>query len=372
MGFLDELRVDQEVAHTRLLAWLLNPRGDHELHTLALSAFWRIAGLGKFRRGLSSAEVRIEERQDETRADIAIITQDVYVLVENKIRWAALNQRQIGAHARSGKRRAKRSGKKFKLVLLLPDDTYIDDIRRGRAIQEMRRDFQAQIRSWTEIVRIFGQLDPGNGLTKPPGLSFLHSYCEFVEREILKKWKGFNMQVIDKKTVTALSTYLGWKDQLLGEFRNFAESVRVGLGPWRETPHHEEGEKKSQAGLLVYARKYKFRRYANTHVELSFWVNENARSIKGLKLYIGFWTNQKAVIRIFAKKRLLTKGALKVKFKNPSDFERTEEYLWIGHWIPQRYWLVDDEKKAADGVREVAALLRQYLKVSEKLLGGFS
>ena len=25
MGFLDELRVDQEVARTRLLAWLLNP-----------------------------------------------------------------------------------------------------------------------------------------------------------------------------------------------------------------------------------------------------------------------------------------------------------------------------------------------------------
>ena len=219
MGFLDELRVDQEVAHTRLLAWLLNPSGDHELRTLVLSAFWRIAGLSKSRRGLSSAEVRIEERQDETRADIAIITQDVYVLVENKIRWAALNQSQIGGHAKSGKRRAKRSGKSFKVVVLLPDNTYIDDIRRRRAVRKIHRDFQAQILSWIDLLRIFGKLDPGNRLTKSPGLSFVHSYCQFVEREILKKWKGFNMQVIDKNIVTALSTYLGRKNQLLKEFR---------------------------------------------------------------------------------------------------------------------------------------------------------
>jgi hypothetical protein len=98
MGFLDELRVDQEVAHTRLLAWLLSPRGDHELRTRALSAFWRITGLGKIRRGLTSAEVRLEEPEDETRADIVIITERVYVLVENKIRWAAFNEWQIGAH----------------------------------------------------------------------------------------------------------------------------------------------------------------------------------------------------------------------------------------------------------------------------------
>jgi len=92
MGFLDELRVDDEVAHTRLLAWLLNSNGDHELGTAAISAFWRIAGLGKIRRGLKSAEVHVEEPEDETRADIVIITERVYTLVENKIRWRAFRE----------------------------------------------------------------------------------------------------------------------------------------------------------------------------------------------------------------------------------------------------------------------------------------
>ena len=182
------------------------------------------------------------------------------------------------------------------------------------------------------------------------------------------------MQLIDNNTITALSTYLGRKNQLSDEFRNFAESVRAQLGPWRETRRHEEGEKQLPNGLQVYARRYQFRKHANTTVGLSFWVDENARSTKGLKLWVEFWTNQKDVIRIFAKHRLLTKGAANSKFNSPFKFwfESTEEYLWIGHSIPQRRWLVHDEKKAADGVRDVAALLRRYLKVTEDLLGQFA
>jgi hypothetical protein len=373
MGFLDELRVNQEVAHTRLLAWLLNPNEDHELGDRVLSKFWRIADLSKSRRGLRSAEINIEVSQDETRADIVIITQGVYVLVENKIRWAAFNQQQIAGHAKSGKRKAKRSGKIFKLLLLLPDDTYkIDDNHHRPAIRKIRRDFQAQIISWAGLVQIFRQLDPENGLTKPPGLPFLHSYCQFVEREILKKWKGFNMQVIDKNTVTALSTYLGRKNQLLKEFRNFAESVRAGLGRWREAPRHEETEKQSPAGLLVYARRYTFRKYANTHVELSFWVDPQARSLKGLKLYLGFWTKQKDVISVFARKRLLTRSAADLKFNNPTEFDTTDQYLWIAHLIPQDRWLSADEKTADAGVNAVTALLRRYLNTTENLLGSFT
>ena len=292
MGFLDELRVDQEVAHTRLLAWLLKPDGDHELQSLVLSAFWRRIGLSKSRKGLRSATVRIEQRHEKTIPDIVITTQGVYVLIENKIRWPAFNQQQIEGHAKSGKRRAGK--KKFKLVLLLPDDTYkIDDHHHSPAIRKIRRDFHAQIISWNDIVQQFRRLDPGNGLVKSPGLSFVRAYGEFVEREILKKWKGFNMQLIDNNTITALSTYLGRKNQLSDEFRNFAESVRAQLGPWRETRRHEGGEKQMPHDLQVYARRYQFRKHANTNVELSFWVDENAHSVRGLRLYVGFWTNQK-------------------------------------------------------------------------------
>ena len=185
----------------------------------------------------------------KTIPDIVITTQGVYVFIENKIRWPAFNQQQIEGHAKSGKRRA--GEKKFKLVLLLPDDTYQIEGHHSSFIHKIRRDFHAQIISWNDIVRIFSELDPGNGLTKSSGLSFLRVYREFAEREILKRWKGFNMQVIDKNTVTALSTYLGRKNQLLGEFRNFAESVRAQLGPWRETHRHEEGEKQLLATGVV-------------------------------------------------------------------------------------------------------------------------
>jgi hypothetical protein len=372
MGFLDELRVDQEVAHTRLLAWLLKPDGDHELRSLVLSAFWRRIGLSKSRKGLSSATVRIEQRHEKTIPDIVITTQGVYVLIENKIRWPAFNQQQIERHAKSGKRKA--AEKKFKLVLLLPDDTYqIEGHHHSPAIRKIRRDFHAEILSWNDIIQEFRRLDPGNGLTKSPGLSFVRAYREFVEREIFKKWKGFNMQLIDKNSVTALSTYLGRRDQLLGEFRNFAESVRAGLGPWREAPYHESREQQPPNNLRVYSCDYRFRRYANTVVELSFWVDENAHSRKGLKLWLGFWTNQKDVMSSFAKQRLLTRGAANSKLNSPFKFlfEATDQELWFGHFIPQRQWLTGDEKIAAAGVKAVAALLRQYLKTTENLLGKF-
>jgi hypothetical protein len=373
MGFLDELRVDQEVAHTRLLAWLLNPSGDHELGTRALSAFWRIAGLGKIRRGLRFAEVHVEEREDETRADIVIVTERVYVLVENKIRWSAFNEWQIGAHAKSGSRKATRDGKKFKLVLLLPDDTYRYDNHHGPTILEIRRRLGAEIISWDDIVREFRKLGPENRATKAPGLMFLHPYCEFVEREILRKWKGFNMQVIDKDTVAALSTYLGRRNEFLKELKDFAESVRVQLGLWRDATYHEETEKQyGKKDLYVYTRQYRFQKYPKTAVDLSFCVTERARSVKGLTLWLSFWTANKDVINIFKRRGLDNRRAFNLKFKNVSGSGVIDEELWVENRVPQQLWLTSDQKTAAAGAKAIADILRCYLKETQKILGGFA
>jgi hypothetical protein len=158
------------------------------------------------------------------------------------------------AHAGSGKRKAARDDKTFKLVLLLPDDTYKYDNHHGPTIRKIQRRLDAvRVISWDDVVREFRKLLKKKSPTDAPGLAFLPAYCEFVEREILGKWKGFNMQLFDKDTITALSTYLGRKDEFLKELKDFAESVRIRLGPpWRDEPRHEETEKQStDKGLLV-------------------------------------------------------------------------------------------------------------------------
>jgi hypothetical protein len=83
MGFLDAIRVDKETAHTRLLAWLLDPKEDHQLGVRFLRPFLK-AALGDARLAVSATTVSVEDRQDESRADFTLSTNTRYVLVENK------------------------------------------------------------------------------------------------------------------------------------------------------------------------------------------------------------------------------------------------------------------------------------------------
>ncbi|MBA3963502.1 MAG: PD-(D/E)XK nuclease family protein [Chthoniobacterales bacterium] len=208
MSFLDELRVQHETAHSRLLAWLLKPDGDHGLGTAVLRKFWALANAQTVDPGLGRASVRVEERQDSTRADIAIETAETYLLVENKTLWSAFSESQLTRHVSSGKRRAERVGKKFKLVLLLPDD---NAPKRARdEIAALRRDCKTNVITWAQVVGVFKDVARvGKTPAIAPGRPFLEAYAEFIEREVLHQWKGFNMNTLNNETVAAAARPAG-------------------------------------------------------------------------------------------------------------------------------------------------------------------
>lgn len=84
-----------ELTHSCLLAWLLDPRGDHEQGALFLSAFAPLIGLQAAPESLRRCQVRTECRGPESRIDIMLWRPGEFlVFIENKV-WSPEGEEQV-------------------------------------------------------------------------------------------------------------------------------------------------------------------------------------------------------------------------------------------------------------------------------------
>jgi hypothetical protein len=78
----------QEIPHSRFLAWLLDPRGNHGLGTAFLDAFLRLAQKAcgcEFDADLGAVKVILERGTDKGVPDITVIGANFLCIVENKL-----------------------------------------------------------------------------------------------------------------------------------------------------------------------------------------------------------------------------------------------------------------------------------------------
>jgi len=84
LGVLNRQR--DEVAHSRAIAWLLDPCGKHGLGTQVLTAVLQAASAPHACfDGLHRARVRCEVPIDQGRMDIVVESPQLYLVIENKV-----------------------------------------------------------------------------------------------------------------------------------------------------------------------------------------------------------------------------------------------------------------------------------------------
>lgn len=80
------LRAEDELVHSRFIAWLIDPLAEHHQGDLFLQTFASLVGLTPFSVGVSGVAVRTEFPVVEARVDImACRPGDFLIFVENKL-----------------------------------------------------------------------------------------------------------------------------------------------------------------------------------------------------------------------------------------------------------------------------------------------
>ncbi len=95
-SILSVLRVqNNELMHSRLLAWLLNPRGDHNQGALFMSALASLIGLETTFESLRRCHVRTEVTGPEAIIDVVVWRAgDFVIFLENKV-WSPEGEEQV-------------------------------------------------------------------------------------------------------------------------------------------------------------------------------------------------------------------------------------------------------------------------------------
>jgi hypothetical protein len=362
MGFLDAIRVDKETAHTRLLAWLLDPRGDHQLGVKFLRRFLKLA-VGDARSAVTATTVSLEDRQDESRADFTLSTNTRYVLVENKINWTAFQPSQIDRHARSGIRRAQRTGRGFHLVLVLPDHR-----RHRNEIEELQRKYPLTTVFWSDVARMARQTAGSVSRTHSEGKAFLEAYAAFIDRQILHQWKGFNMAVLTDELVSAAATYLVSNRAVLSDLRAFFAAVHEGLDSRITFEPRQESERyyPDDSGVVLLRNRYDFHGW-RTRVALTIYATTAAKSRRSLWLEVSFYCNDHAMEQRVRNRGLRNKTAAVQRFGSRAESDFSDE-IWVGEEIPRKMWLTADPKTSQVAVVYTQKVLNRYLREARKLV----
>jgi hypothetical protein len=362
MGFLDAIRVDQETAHTRLLAWLLDPREDHQLGVTFLRRFLKSA-VGDARPAVTATTVSLEERQDESRADLTLSTNTRYFLIENKINWAAFQWSQIERHARSGTRRAKRAGQKFHLILVVPDTR-----RHCEELKKLPRHYRLSTIEWSEIASVARHTAASVRRSASGGRAFLEAYADFIERQILHQWKGFNMAILTDQVVSAAAIYLVSKRALLADIGAFFAAVHEGLDSSVTFEPRQESERyyPDDSGVVLLRNRYDFRGW-RTQVALTVYAATEAKSRRSLWLQVAFYCNDQVMEKRVRNRGLRNKTAAVQRF-GPKAESRFSDGIWVGEDIPRKLWLTADPKASQSAVAYTQKVLSRYLREAHKLV----
>lgn len=159
---------DQEIYHSRILAWLLDPAGSHGFGSQVLDGFlsivfpdWPMDSVEQVKGELSL--------DSKNTPDIGIITPNKILLVENKIRFSAITEGQVERYMDSARRLG--GGKEVKLAFLLPGP-------RKSYVQLEKTDDAINTIFWSEVADILGTLinkgNPAEGSL--PSLLMYHEY----------------------------------------------------------------------------------------------------------------------------------------------------------------------------------------------------
>lgn len=361
MGFLDVLGVQLETAHTRLLAWLLDPNGDHGLGPAVLRGFCKEV-LGHV-PNLASATVEIERPELASRGDITIQTSKHYIVVENKINEAAFKASQLIAHARGASHRCRGNDRQAWVVLIVPDKR-----RQGsRGFPKHPIGCRTSHQDWRRIVDIL-RVVAASAPRESTGRAFIPVYVDFIEREILEMWKGFNEDFLDDEAVKAAALYASKMTSVEDAFWEFSNAVNLRLNMSRGARMGtSRGLQPMGDQHMLCSRQWKLDAHGRDMLMLGVYVYPGAVARKSVELWAEMWVQTPKLVtagikagwtRREAVRRLFGKGA--GPYQNPDD-------LYITTKVPQSVWLVHSPNKADHAIAAVSQVVTAFWNQYEKL-----
>jgi len=280
MGFLDVLGVQLETAHTRLPAWLLDPNGDHGLGPAVLRGFCKEV-LGHV-PNLASATVATERPEIASRGDITIQTAKQYIVVENKINHTAFKAAQLVAHANGASHRCRDNNREAWVVLIVPDKR-----RQGSpAFPKHPIACKTSHQDWCRIVEIL-RVVAASAPRESTGRAFIPVYVDFIEREILGMWKGFNEEFLDDESVKAAALYASKMTSVEDAFREFSKAINLRLVQSRRkqiTP--TRGLEPLGDQHLLCSRRWKLDAHGRDILMLGLYVYPGAVEQKSVELWV--------------------------------------------------------------------------------------
>lgn len=357
MGFLDVLNVRLETAHTKLLAWLLSPTGDHGLGSAVLQGFCRRAI--NTSRGMKGAKVTAEASEDESRSDITIVSAEHYVLVENKIKHSAYSPNQLHAHVRSVTARCKKTGRQPTVVLIVPDSSRL-------SCPELPSELDPRIckrMDWREVVGLLREAQkraPANASGRP----FITAYIDFIEREVVGMWKGFGREFLQDDVVKAVALYGSKMASIEWELRAFSDAVNLELSlPRQRSGGSLRGAKANPYGneaIQVFKRTWKLNKSGSDLLILALYVEPEAKSRSKADLWIEMVVNSPSIVTRGRKRGLTDTKTVRRMFGPSTWADPDDDNLYVATRVSARSWQAFGATGARRSARQVAKLVSTY------------
>lgn len=357
MGVFDVLGVRHETAHTKLLAWLLDPNGDHGLGSMLLQEICRntIPSVGD----LDGALVKAEAVQEGSRPDITITTARRYVMLENKIRDEAFSPKQLIAHV-NGALAMRSDGQRPFLLVLIPDEQRLraPALPRHLGCEHQRRDWRWVLRC---LHAVLGKAPAGSA-----GRAFIPAYCEFIEREVLRMWKGFDVTTLNDDTAAAAVTFLTRQRAVESQLRQLVEAVVTGLSSKRQGVARRAGGPSGGEESYGYPTLGGFRWTLSSKYEdslyLTLYARPGATSVKELELWLELFGCSPSLLNYASAKKWTKREEAKARFGawTIASFENNSKTLYVGTRIPHGQWWATTPQRARGVVENVRVRVERY------------
>jgi hypothetical protein len=245
----------------------------------------------------------------------------------------------------------------------------VPDKRRHRdEIKLLQRQYPLSTIESSEIARIARETAASVGTSASGGRAFLRAYADFIERQILHRWKGFNMVVLTNGVVSAAATYLSTKATLIRDFRAFCQAVHKDVDSTVKIEPKEQTEKyyEHDAEVTLFSNNYEVSG-GRALVALTFYATTTAKSLRSRWLEVAFYCDKPDVEKRVRNRGLRNKTAAIQRFgpKAASDFN---DGIWVGEEIPRRLWLTGNPKTSQSAVKYTQKVLTRYLREARKLV----
>jgi hypothetical protein len=355
MSFLHVLGIKHETAHTKLLAWLLDPNADHGLGSEFLKGFCRLA-LGKD-IDLAGAVVDAECVQIESRPDIVVRTARHYIAVENKTHECAFRESQIAKHIRGARRLCNSDGSSPFIVLLIPDRERAGAPDFSASLPHCDR----QRLDWRQVIALLNRVS-----TAAPkdahARAFIPVYVDYVEREVLKMWKGFDSKILDDETVNAAARYIPRQQAIREQMAAFADAVQSNLSSRRRRLHGTDGREEYSADApepCIFSRGWWLSKSRRDKVWVSLFCKPAATKHSDLRLYIEMHISDPHMIEATERAGWRSVGKARQLF-GPSTVVGGGGGVYLYTRLPRSRWYATSARASDAAVKYVRDQLERY------------